>query len=71
VVCASGPAAAIRRRQPVFEAFNAVQLNLGAVGSGVTMNLMANLLVAIHNVSTAEARCRGARSAFKEDTSCA
>lgn len=60
-VYASGPAAAIRRLQPVFEGFSKSQFNLGAFGNGMRMKLMANLLVAIHNVSTAEALLLGQR----------
>ncbi|MFM8770201.1 MAG: NAD(P)-dependent oxidoreductase, partial [Rubrivivax sp.] len=60
-VYASGPARAIRRMQPVFEGFSREQFNLGAFGNGMKMKLMANLLVAIHNVSTAEALLLGQR----------
>lgn len=64
-VYASGPAAAIRRLQPVFEGFSKSQFNLGAFGNGMKMKLMANLLVAIHNVSTAEALLLGQRWGIK------
>jgi 3-hydroxyisobutyrate dehydrogenase-like beta-hydroxyacid dehydrogenase len=60
-VYASGPAAAVKRVQPVFEGFSKSQFNLGAFGNGMRMKLMANLLVAIHNVSTAEALLLGQR----------
>ena len=60
-VYASGPAAAIRRLQPVFAGFTKSQFNVGAFGNGMKMKLMANLLVAIHNVSTAEALLLGQR----------
>jgi 3-hydroxyisobutyrate dehydrogenase-like beta-hydroxyacid dehydrogenase len=60
-VYASGPARAIRRMQPVFEGFSREQFNLGTFGNGMKMKLMANLLVAIHNVSTAEALLLGQR----------
>jgi len=60
-VYASGPAAAIRKLQPVFEGFTKAQFNLGAFGNGMRMKLMANLLVAIHNVATAEALLLGKR----------
>jgi len=60
-VYASGPARAIRRLQPVFEGFSREQFNLGTFGNGMKMKLMANLLVAIHNVSTAEALLLGQR----------
>ena len=64
-VYASGPAAAIKRLQPVFEGFSKSQFNLGAFGNGMRMKLMANLLVAIHNVSTAEALLLGKRWGIK------
>ena len=64
-VYASGPAAAIKRLQPVFEGFSKSQFNLGAFGNGMRMKLMANLLVAIHNVSTAEALLLGQRWGIK------
>ncbi len=64
-VYASGPAAAIKRLQPVFEGFSRSQFNLGAFGNGMRMKLMANLLVAIHNVSTAEALLLGKRWGIK------
>ena len=60
-VYASGPAAAIKSLQPVFEGFSKSQFNLGAFGNGMRMKLMANLLVAIHNVATAEALLLGQR----------
>ena len=60
-VYASGPTGAIRRMQPVFEGFSREQFDLGAFGNGMKMKLMANLLVAIHNVSTAEALLLGQR----------
>lgn len=64
-VYASGPAAAIKRLKPVFEGFSKSQFNLGAFGNGMRMKLMANLLVAIHNVSTAEALLLGKRWGIK------
>jgi 3-hydroxyisobutyrate dehydrogenase-like beta-hydroxyacid dehydrogenase len=60
-VYASGPAAAIRRLAPVFEGFSKAHFNVGPFGTGMKMKLMANLLVAIHNVSTAEALLLGKR----------
>jgi 3-hydroxyisobutyrate dehydrogenase-like beta-hydroxyacid dehydrogenase len=60
-VYASGPKAAIKQLAPVFEGFSKRTFNLGAFGNGMKMKLMANLLVAIHNVSTAEALLLGQR----------
>ena len=64
-VYASGPSAAIKKLQPVFEGFSKSQFNLGAFGNGMRMKLMANLLVAIHNVAAAEALLLGQRWGIK------
>ena len=55
VVYASGPGAAIRRCRKVFEGFSRMHYDLGKFGNGSKMKFAANLLVAIHNVSAAEA----------------
>ncbi len=55
VVFASGPRAAVRRCRAVFDGFARAQHYLGAFGKGSKMKFVANLLVAIHNVSAAEA----------------
>jgi putative dehydrogenase len=60
-VYASGPKAAIKKLAPVFAGFSKNSFDLGAFGNGMKMKLMANLLVAIHNVSTAEALLLGKR----------
>lgn len=60
-VYASGPKAAIKKLAPVFAGFSKNCFDLGAFGNGMKMKLMANLLVAIHNVSTAEALLLGQR----------
>jgi 3-hydroxyisobutyrate dehydrogenase-like beta-hydroxyacid dehydrogenase len=67
-VYASGPAADIRRLVPVFEGFSKAHFDLGPFGNGMKMKLMANLLVAIHNVSTAEALLLGQRWGIKPST---
>ena len=64
-VYASGSAAAFKKLRPVFEGFSKSQFFLGAFGNGMRMKLMANLLVAIHNVSTAEALLLGQRWGIK------
>lgn len=61
-VYASGDMAAIQAFAPVFEGFARVRYDVGSFGSGTRMKLVANLLVAIHNLSTAEAILMGARS---------
>jgi 3-hydroxyisobutyrate dehydrogenase-like beta-hydroxyacid dehydrogenase len=55
VVYASGERAACRKAIPVFEGFARAHHYLGAFGNGSRMKFVANLLVAIHNVSAAEA----------------
>ena len=55
VVYASGPRAAIRKCVAVFEGFARGHYDLGRFGNGSKMKFAANLLVAIHNVSAAEA----------------
>ena len=61
-VYASGPRAAIRRCVPVFKGFARIHYDLGKFGNGSKMKFAANLLVAIHNVSTAEAVILARRS---------
>ena len=61
-VYASGDAKGIREFAPVFEGFARARYDVGAFGNGMRMKLVANLLVAIHNLSTAEAIALGARS---------
>ena len=60
-IYASGPAKAIKRMMPVFEAFTRSQVDVGKFGNGMRMKLVANLLVAIHNVAAAEAILLGKR----------
>jgi putative dehydrogenase len=61
-VYASGDAARIKAFAAVFDGFARVRYDVGAFGNGMKMKLVANLLVAIHNLSTAEAIAMGARS---------
>jgi 3-hydroxyisobutyrate dehydrogenase-like beta-hydroxyacid dehydrogenase len=55
VVYASGDSAAVRRLEPAFLGFARKVFDLGAYGNGSKMKFVANHLVAIHNVATAEA----------------
>jgi L-threonate 2-dehydrogenase len=68
-VYASGQAKDIKRLGPVFDGFSKAHFDLGEFGNGMKMKLMANLLVAIHNVSTAEALLLGERFGIPIDTS--
>ena len=60
-VYASGDARAIKSFAPVFDGFARVRHDVGSFGKGMRMKLVANLLVAIHNVSAAEALLMGSR----------
>jgi 3-hydroxyisobutyrate dehydrogenase-like beta-hydroxyacid dehydrogenase len=55
VVYASGDTAALARVEPVLAAFSRDWIDMGAFGNGTRLKLVANLLVAIHNVAAAEA----------------
>ena len=55
VVYASGDSAAITRCKELFSDFAKQSADLGAFGNGSRMKFVANHLVAIHNVATAEA----------------
>ena len=55
VVFASGDSAAIAALMPMFAGFSREAHDLGAFGNGSRMKFVANLLVAINNVASAEA----------------
>lgn len=61
-VYASGDEAACQRVIPVFEGFARSQHYVGPFSNGSKMKFVANLLVAIHNVSTAEAFVLGMKA---------
>ena len=62
VIYASGDSAAIARLEPLFLDFGKTFADLGAYGNGSRMKFVANYLVAIHNVATAEAMVLGMRA---------
>ena len=62
VVYASGDADRIAELQPLFADFAKEVHDLGAFGNGSRMKFVANLLVAIHNVATAEAMVLGMKA---------
>ena len=62
VVYASGDAAEIERHRPLFDGFARRTANRGAYGNGSRMKFVANLLVAIHNVASAEAMVLGMKA---------
>lgn len=62
VVYASGDKAAIRKLKPLFAGFAKAAHDLGPFGNGSKMKYVANLLVAIHNVASAEAMVLGMKA---------
>ena len=62
VVYASGGSAEIKRLRPLFADFTRVVRDLGEFGNGSRIKYIANLLVAIHNVASAEALVLGMKS---------
>ena len=62
VVYASGGAAEIKKLRPLFAGFTRAVHDVGAFGNGSRMKYVANLLVAIHNVASAEAMVLGMKS---------
>ena len=54
-IYASGGKANIVKMQAIFKGFSRAQHFVGEFGAGTKMKLVANLLVALHNVTTAEA----------------
>ena len=61
-VYASGAAAAFATARPALDAFSRVCHYVGAFGNGMKMKMVANLLVAIHNVASAEAMVLGMKA---------
>jgi 3-hydroxyisobutyrate dehydrogenase-like beta-hydroxyacid dehydrogenase len=62
VVYASGGSAAIKKLKPMFAGFTRAVHDVGAFGNGSRMKYVANLLVAIHNVASAEAMVLGIKA---------
>jgi putative dehydrogenase len=62
VIYASGGAAEIEKLRPLFADFTREVHDLGALGNGSKMKYIANLLVAIHNVASAEALVLGMKA---------
>jgi 3-hydroxyisobutyrate dehydrogenase-like beta-hydroxyacid dehydrogenase len=68
VVYASGEPKAIRKLRPLFAGFSRAMHDLGAFGNGSRMKYVANLLVAIHNVASAEAMVLGIKAGLDPQT---
>src|SRR6266704_5166089 len=62
VVSASGDSARIEALKPLFADFARQAHDVGAFGNGTRMKFVANLLVAIHNVASAEAMVLGMKA---------
>jgi 3-hydroxyisobutyrate dehydrogenase-like beta-hydroxyacid dehydrogenase len=62
IIYASGDPEAIRRVRPLFADISRATHNLGAFGNGSRMKYVANLLVAINNVASAEAMVLGMKA---------
>ncbi|MCP4924913.1 MAG: NAD(P)-dependent oxidoreductase [Gammaproteobacteria bacterium] len=69
-IFASGASTDWEKCRPVFADFARADHYLGEFGNGTTAKLIANLLVAIHNVATAEAIVLGERSGLDLTTLC-
>jgi 3-hydroxyisobutyrate dehydrogenase-like beta-hydroxyacid dehydrogenase len=62
VVYASGDTRAIETARPVFDAIARDTHNVGVFGNGSRMKFVANLLVTVHNVASAEAMVLGMKA---------
>ena len=65
VVLGSGNAGELARLEPVFMGFARKSYNLGSFGNGSRMKFVANHLVAIHNVASAEAMVLGMKAGLE------
>jgi putative dehydrogenase len=68
VIYASGDRKAIAKVKPVFTGFSRKTYDVGAFGNGSRMKYVANLLVAINNVASAEAMVLGIKSGLDPKT---
>jgi 3-hydroxyisobutyrate dehydrogenase-like beta-hydroxyacid dehydrogenase len=68
VIYASGDSRAIRKLKPLFAAFSRAAHDLGAFGNGSRMKYVANLLVAVNNVASAEAMVLGLKAGLDPQT---
>ncbi len=70
VIYASGGSAEIKRLRPMFAAFSRGVYDLGEFGNGSRMKYVANLLVAINNVASAEAMVLGMKAGLPPQLVC-
>ncbi len=66
-IYASGDPDALARARPVFDALGKATFDLGAFGNGSKMKFVANLLVSVHNLATAEAFVLGMKGGLNPD----
>lgn len=67
VIYASGDRATIRKLNPLFSGFSRATHDLGVFGNGSRIKYVANLLVAIHNVASAEAMVLGVKAGLSPE----
>jgi L-threonate 2-dehydrogenase len=67
-VYASGDRGAYDRAEPVFKRFARASRYLGDFGNGSRMKFIANLLVAVHNIASAEAMVLGMKAGLDPQT---
>jgi 3-hydroxyisobutyrate dehydrogenase-like beta-hydroxyacid dehydrogenase len=68
VIYASGDSKTIGKLKPVFAGFSRGVYDVGAFGNGSRMKYVANLLVAVNNVATAEAMVLGMKAGLPPQT---
>lgn len=68
VAYVSGPGRAKERARPVLGAVTRACHDVGAFGNGTRMKIVANLLVAVHNLAAAEALVLAERAGLDADT---
>ncbi|MBS0245235.1 MAG: NAD(P)-dependent oxidoreductase [Proteobacteria bacterium] len=68
VFYASGDSKAIKRLKPMFADCGRAAFDVGAFGNGSKMKYVANLMVAIHNVASAEAMVLGMKAGLPPQT---
>jgi 3-hydroxyisobutyrate dehydrogenase-like beta-hydroxyacid dehydrogenase len=68
VIYASGDSKAIAKLRPMFAGFSRKTYDVGAFGNGSRMKYVANLLVAINNVASAEAMVLGMKAGLDPKT---
>lgn len=70
VIYASGDPEAIARLRPMFAGFSRAMYDVGQFGNGSRLKYIANLLVAVHNVASAEAMVLGIKSGLDPQMVC-